>query len=244
MNDEVAQYLKNLHLSRILEILDDELAAARNKDPGYEEFLLPLLRAQWHHRQETALDWRIKQARLPFPWTLESFPYRRQTGVSRRQIKGFATLDFVPRAENIVFIGSTGVGKTGLAIGLALKALQNGYRALFVKAQDLFDDMYASLADRSTPKYIRRLSRIDVLVIDEMGYLTIRPEQANVFFRLMEERYTRKPTILTTNLNYDEWERFLGNSPMVNALLSRLQHRCHTVTIHGPSLRAPNNKKK
>jgi len=244
MNDEVAQYLKNLHLSRILEILDDELAAARNKDPGYEEFLLPLLRAQWHHRQETALDWRIKQARLPFPWTLESFPYRRQTGVSRRQIKGFATLDFVPRAENIVFIGSTGVGKTGLAIGLALKALQNGYRALFVKAQDLFDDMYASLADRSTPKYIRRLSRIDVLVIDEMGYLTIRPEQANVFFRLMEERYTRKPTILTTNLNYDEWERFLGNSPMVNALLSRLQHRCHTVTIDGPSLRAPNNKKK
>jgi DNA replication protein DnaC len=99
--------------------------------------------------------------------------------------------------------------------------------------------MYASLADRSTPKYIRRLSRIDVLAIDEMGYLTIRPEQANVFFRLMEERYTRKPTILTTNLAYDEWQRFLGNAPMVDALLSRLQHRCHTVTIEGPSLRDP-----
>jgi len=225
--------------NQILQVLDEELAAARKKDPGYEEFLLRLLRTQWHHRQEKALEWRIKQAKLPFPWTLESFPFQRQPGVSRRRMRSFATLDFVPRAENIVFIGSTGVGKTGLAIGLLLKALQNGYRALFIKAPDLFDEMYASLADRSTPKYIRRLSRIDVLAIDEMGYLTIRPEQANVFFRLMEERYTRKPTILTTNLAYDEWQRFLGNAPMVDALLSRLQHRCHTVTIEGPSLRDP-----
>jgi DNA replication protein DnaC len=239
MNDELRQYLKNLHLSRILEVLDEELAAAREKDPEYGEFLLHLLRAQWHDRQEKALEWRIKQARLPFSWTLESFPYNRQPGVSRRQIKNFAMLEFVPRAENLVFIGSTGVGKTGLATGLLLKALQNGYRALFVKAQDLFDEMYASLADRSTPKYIRRLSRIDVLAIDEMGYLTIRPEQANIFFRLMEERYTRKPTIITTNLVYDEWHRFLGNPPMVDALLSRLKHRCHTVTIEGPSLRSP-----
>jgi DNA replication protein DnaC len=239
MNDEVEQLLKNLRLSRILQILDDELESARGKDPGHEDFLLRLLRAQWHDRQEKALEWRIKQARLPFPWTLESFPFSRQPGVSRRQIRSFATLDFVPRAENIVLVGNTGVGKTGLAIGLLLKALQNGYRALFVKAQDLFDEMYASLADRSTPRYLRRLSRIDVLAIDEMGYLTIRPEQANVFFRLMEERYTRKPTIITTNLVYDEWHRFLGNPPMVEALLSRLRHRCHTVTIDGPSLRDP-----
>jgi DNA replication protein DnaC len=229
MNDELRQYLKNLRLSRIAEILDDELAAARKADPSYEEFLLRLLRPQWHYRQEKSLEWRIKQAKLPFPWTLESFPFRKQPGVSRRQIKNFATLDFVPRAENIVFIGPTGVGKT----------LQNGYRALFVKAPELFDEMYASLADRSTPSYIRRLSRIDVLAIDEMGYLTIRPEQANIFFRLMEERYTRKPTIITTNLAYDEWYPFLGNPPMVDALLSRLQHRCHTVKIDGPSLRRP-----
>lgn len=239
MNDEIQQYLKNLRLKRILEILDEELGEAHKKDSTYEEFLVRLLRAQWHDRQEKALEWRIKRARLPFPWTLESFPFKKQPGVSRRQIRGFATLDFVPKAENIVFIGGTGVGKTGLAIGLLLKALQNGYRALFVKAQDLFDEMFASLADRSTPRFVRQLSRIDVLAIDEMGYLTIRPEQSNVFFRLMEERYTRKPTLITTNLAYDEWHRLLGNPPMVDALLSRLRHRCHTVTIDGPSLREP-----
>lgn len=240
--DELRQYLKNLHLGKILEVLEEEIKTAQKQQPTYEEFLLRLLRAQWHARQEQALEWRIKRARLPFPWTIETFPFKKQPGVSQRQIRGFAGLDFVPRAENIVFVGKTGVGKTGLAIGLLLKALQNGYRALFVKAQDLLDEMYASLADRSTPRFVRQLSRIDVLCIDEMGYGNVRPEQANVFFRLMEERYMKKPTIITTNLAYDEWQHFLGNPSMVAALLSRLQHRCHTITIDGPSLREPSSQ--
>lgn len=239
VNEELDQLLKNLHLKRVRELLDEELSHATDQDLGYQDFLLRLLRAQWHDRQETALEWRIKRARLPERWALESFPFRRQKGVSRRQINNFAGLDFVAKAENLVFIGPTGVGKTGLAIGLLLKALQNGYRALFVSAQDLFDEMYASLADRSTRKLMKQLSRIDVLCIDEMGYLTIRPEQANIFFKLMEERYTKKPTIITTNLAYEEWSQFLGKRSMVDALLSRLRHRCHTITIDGPSLRDP-----
>ncbi|MAZ90346.1 MAG: ATP-binding protein [Maricaulis sp.] len=239
MNEEIEQLLKNLRLSRIHEILDSEVSRAEKHDSTYETFLVRLLRAQYHRKQETALEWRIKRARLPYDWTLESFPYRRQKAVKKRQINTFASLDFVTKAENIVFIGSTGVGKTGLATGILLKALQNGYRALFIKAQDLFDEMYASLADRSTRKLLNRLTRIDVLCIDEMGYLTIRPEQANIFFKLMEERYTIKPTLITTNLDYDEWHEFLGNRSMVEALLSRLRHRCHTVKIDGPSLRDP-----
>ena len=239
MDDELRQYLKNLRLTRMIEIFDEELAIARKNDSTYEDFLLRLLRVQWHDRLEKALEWRKKRARLPFPWTLKSFPFKKQPGVKRRQINGLATLDFIPRAENIVFVGKTGVGKTGLASGLLLQALESGYRALFVKAQDLFDEMYASLADRSTPKYVRLLAKVDLLAIDEMGYANVRPEQANIFFRLMEERYMRKPTIITTNLAYDEWHHFLGNPPMVEALLSRLLHRCHTITIDGPSLREP-----
>ena len=144
----------------------------------------------------------------------------------------------MPKAENIVFVGPTGVGKTGLASGLLLKALQNGYRGAFVKAQDLFDEMYTSLADRSTRRLIKQLARLDVLVIDEMGYLNLKPEQTNIFFKLMEERYRRHPTIITTNLGYDQWHDFLGNKHLVDALLSRLRHQCHTITIDGPSLRS------
>jgi DNA replication protein DnaC len=199
MTDEIAQLLTSLRLTKVAELLDAELSRADKDGLSHQELLARLLRAQWHHQQESALAWRIKQACMPEAWTLESFPFKHQAGVSQRQIRGFAELDFVPKAENIVFVGPTGVGKTGLAMGLLLKALQNGYRGLFMRAQDLFDEMYASLADRSSRKLLNRLSRVDVLVIDEMGYLNLRPEQTNIFFKLMEERYRRRPTIITIN---------------------------------------------
>lgn len=239
MTEEIEQLLKNLRLKKIAEILDQELGQAEKKGLSYSDFLARLLRAQWHYRQESAMGARIRKAKLPEQWTLESFPFKQQPGVSRRQINAFAELEFIPKAENIVFIGSTGVGKSGLASGLLLKALQNGYRGLFIKAQDLFDDMYASLADRSSKKLIKHLAAMDVLLVDELGYLNLRPEQTNIFFKLMEERYRRKPTLITTNLEYEEWNQFLGNKALVEALLSRLRHQCHTVRISGPSLREP-----
>lgn len=239
MTEEIDQLLKNLKLRRILDIYDEQLRAAEKKDLSYSEFVAGLLRAQWHARQEGALEWRIRRATLPERWSLETFPFTRQPGVNRKQIRAFAELEFVPKAENIVFIGPTGVGKTGLACAILMKALENGYRCQFTRAQELFDEMYASLADRSTRRFLRRLARLDLLLIDELGYLNLRPEQSNVFFKLMEERYARRSTIITSNLDYDEWHNFLGQRPMVEALLSRLRHHCHTVHINGPSLRSP-----
>ena len=239
MTEDLEQLLKNLHLRRLLDTYDEQLQAAEQQDLSYSEFVAGLLRAQWHARQEGALEWRIRRANLPERWSLESFPYARQPGVNRKQVRTFAELEFIAKAENIVWMGPTGVGKTGLACGLLLKALENGYRCQFIRAQDLFDEMYASLADRSTRQLLKRLARLDVLLIDEFGYLNLKPEQTNIFFKLMEERYHRHSTIITTNLEYDEWHNFLGAKPMVEALLSRLRHYCHTVRIQGPSLRDP-----
>jgi DNA replication protein DnaC len=148
-------------------------------------------------------------------------PYNHQPGVKRKQIQGLAELDFVAKHENLVFIGPTGVGKTGLACGLLLKALQNGLRCQFIRAQDLFDEMYASLADRSTRKLIKHLARLEVLLVDEFGYLNLKPEQSNTVFKRMEERSHRHSSIVTTNLDYGEWNHCLGNKWMVEALLSR-----------------------
>ena len=152
-------------------------------------------------------------------------------------------------------MGETGRGKTGLAIGILLKALQNGYRCQFIRAQDLgarvesalFDEMYSSLADRSTRQLLNRLARLDVLLIDEFGYLNLKPEQSNTFFKLMEERYWRKSykrinrhsTIITTNLVYDERHNFLGNKVMVEALLSRWNEVSLSEGCSKPTVRLP-----
>ena len=239
MTEELDQLLDNLKLRRMREIYEEQLCAAEKQDVTYSEFLTRLLRAQWHHRQETALEYRIRSAKLPERWSLETFPFDRQPGVSRKQIRALAELEFVGKAENIVLIGPTAVGKSGLATGLVLKALENGYRCQFVRAQDLFDEMYASLADRSSRQLVKRLARLDILFVDELGYINLKPEQSNIFFKLMEERYRRHPTIVTTNLVYEEWPNFLGNRPMSDALLSRLRHYCHTLHIQGPPLRDP-----
>lgn len=239
MNDDVQQLLHALKLRKMLEVVDRELKLAVKGHASYEAFLARLLREELLDRQARTILNHINQAKLPEQWALETFPFKRQPGVKPAVIKELAELDFVRQATNIVFIGPTGVGKTGLGTGLLLKALENGYRGRFIAAQNLFDEMYASLADRSTVSLLKRLVNLDVLLIDELGYLNIKPEQSNIFFKLIEERYGRKSTIITTNLTYEEWYGFLGNKQMVAALLNRLRHHCHTIEIDGPSLRQP-----
>ena len=237
MSEDLQQLLLNLKLKTIAARLEELLGAAEQAGTPLKTLLKQLFRAEWEARQQAALAARLRRAHMPELLTLESFPFKIQTGVKERQIRTFAQLDFIPKAENIVFIGETGVGKTGLMSGLVLKAVQNGYRALFIKAQDLFDEMYASLADRSTRRLLKSLANVDVLAIDELGYLNIKTEQTNIFFKLMEERHHRKPTLITTNMPYAAWQDFLGNRPLTQALLSRLRERCHTLTIEGPCLR-------
>lgn len=229
-------------MKKIREILETTLARAERDGWSYTQLLKTLFREEYQDREMRYLGHRIRRARLPEPWTLETFPWDRQPGVQRAVIEELALLGFMDRGSNVVFIGETGTGKTGLAVGILRKALELGRRGLFIKAQDLFDDMYASLADRSSRKLLTRLSKLDLLVIDEMGYLNLRPEQSNIFFKLMEERYGRKSTIITTNLEYDDWYDFLGQKEMVGALLDRLRHRCTTLTIEGPSLRTPTDR--
>ena len=239
MDDDLEQLLENLKLRRMKQILPRELERAEQHTPSYSGFLAKLLREEYQAQEMRFLEHRIRRARLPERWSLDTYPWERQPGVSKAAMMQLAQLDFIDRAANLVFIGPTGVGKTGLASAILLAALRAGRRGLFIKAQDLFDEMYRSLADHSSRKLLRRLTRIDLLLIDEMGYLNLRPEQSNIFFKLMEERYGKAATIITTNLEYEDWYAFLGQKEMVGALLDRLRHRCHTVRIEGQSLRTP-----
>src|SRR5205807_8854431 len=132
MNEEIPQLLKNLRLRKIAEMVEGELVAARKASPSYSELLARLLRAEWLDQQERRLRARIQAAHLPEAWTLETFPFKQQPGVSRRQILELAELEFVPKAINLVFIGKTGVRKTGLASALLLKPVENSYRGQLI----------------------------------------------------------------------------------------------------------------
>lgn len=240
MHESLHGLLETLRLEGMQQTLDAILSRADQEALSAAEVLRRLCEEEWRHRQERSLCYRLTQARLPWDWSLDTFPYAQQPGVNAAQIKSLAGLDFIQRAQNIVFIGPTGTGKSGLAIGLLRQAVVNGYRGRFYKAQDLFDELYASLADNSTSQVLNRLSRYDVLVIDELGYLTLKPEQVNAFFKLLDMRYGHHPTVITSNLDYDAWYELFRRKELVDALLDRLKHHCITLRIEGPSLRVPN----
>ena len=242
-NEKLHHLLALLRLKGMAAVLDQELQRAEEEGTPVSEVIYRLLLQEQAHRQERSLRYRLKQAKAPWDWTLKTFPFEKQPGVRKAQIRQLAGLSFLERSENIVFIGNPGTGKSGLAIGLLHQALISGYRGRFYRAQDLLDELYASLADRSTSKLMKQLCAYQLIVIDELGYLTLKPEQVNAFFKLMDERYGRKSSIIPTNLDYPEWYDLFHRKTLVDALLDRLRHHCITIRINGPSLRAPSNEK-
>ena len=151
MRGKIDRLLTDLKFFGMAEKLDEELALAEKTGAPMVETLYRLLAEESAHRQQRSMRYRLKQAKMPWEWTLKTFPFEKQPSVNKSQIMAIAGLSFIERAENIVFIGEPGVGKTGLAIALLYQALMDGYRGRFYNAQNLMDELYASLADRTTP---------------------------------------------------------------------------------------------
>lgn len=238
MKRKIGGLLEELKFKGMAAIMDQQIALAEN-GTSVQNIIYNLLQEELRCRQERSLINRIRNAKMPWDWTLNSFPFDQQPMVNKNQIMTLAGLDFLERGENIIFHGKTGVGKSGLAVGILRQALISGSRGRFYDVQRLLDDLYASLADRSTTKLLNALCRYDILLLDELGYLTLNKEQMNAFFKLMKERYEAgKSTIITTNLEPDDWYQLLEPKDMVDALLDRLYHRCVVIKIDGQSLRA------
>jgi DNA replication protein DnaC len=239
MRDKLQTLLARLRFDGMAAALDAELERAEQEATPGPELIYRLLCAEAASQRQRSLAYRLKQARLPWDWTLETFPFDAQPSINRGQIKTLAGLDFLSRANNIVLTGKTGTGKTGIAIGILREACLNGHRGRFYDAQELLDELYASLADRSTSRLLKRLSRLQPLVIDKVDDLNVKPEQANAFFRLIDQRYNRVSTIITTALELHDWYELFEKKHLVDALLDRLRHRCISINIDGPSLRTP-----
>jgi DNA replication protein DnaC len=224
--EAIRQRLAELKCRRIAEILDEYLERAQKTQPSFSRFLLGLLDEELVARLDRATDTRIKLSGLPDRPTLEAFDFAFQPTLDKRVILELAELGIFDHGDNVVFTGGAGTGKSHLAKALLLLALMRGKTGLFIDAQDLVDRLFESQADRSTQRLLKRLARLDVLLIDEAGYLTLEPSQPNLLFRLVSLRCERKvPIIITSNLEPDDLVAKMAAPEIAKALKDRLFYR-------------------
>jgi DNA replication protein DnaC len=235
--DQIRSMLADLKMPGALEAADDILAQADGGTITATEAIEKLLSSQIGLRNNRRLQAAMRSSRLPAVKTLEEFDFAFQPSIKREQIESLAELGFLERKENVVLLGPPGVGKTHLAISLAIAAAKFGRRVYYSTLADLVTNLEEAQAAGTLKRRLTVLSHPSLLVVDEIGYIPISQTGAMLFFQLMSRRYEHASTVLTSNKPFDEWGRVLGDEVMAAALIDRVLHHCHIVNIRGNSYR-------
>lgn len=236
--DLLVRQLNHLRLGRIAEVLDAHTQRAVAANMSYLDFLRGLMQEATSAQDVRIIHARIKAAHFPYLKTLEHFDFSFQPSLSRQKIADLASLRFVANHENVILLGPPGVGKTHLAIALALKACETGAKVLFITLADLVAQLHAALADHSLTTRLKGLSKVDLLVIDEVGYVPLDKTGADHLFQVIARRYETGSIILTSNKAFTEWGNVLGGDSVVaSAILDRLLHHSVVFNIKGESYR-------
>ena len=233
----MSDVMKTLGLTQLEKALPVLFEQARQQKMTYETFLQRALDAEVEGRNLRAAQRRIQAARLPVTKTLESFDFSFQPSISERLVRELADLSFVQTATNVIFLGPPGVGKTHLCIALAVKALAAGHSALFTTLSPLAEALETASYPSLVRQRLRRYTTPRVLIIDEVGYTRLTPEQSHHCFELVTARYEHGSILLTSNTSFSEWGNVLGNEVLATALLDRLLHHAEVLSVTGRSYR-------
>jgi DNA replication protein DnaC len=232
MNEEIKQMLIYLRLNGLMANWDRLLQTAQKEELSQTQFLKTILEEEVSIKRENSRNLRLKKAKIPERLVLETFPFARQPHLNKGKIMEiYDSLDYMTRQQNIIWIGTTGAGKTGLATAFLIHAINQGYSGRFILFPDLIEQLYQAIADGSEGKTIKKLASYDCLLIDELGYVEVEPVQVGLFFTLMHKRHKKKNTLITSNLAFSKWTSFLKNEQLTAALIDRLTENSHVINM-------------
>jgi len=228
MSDNVPiKELRTLGLDDLAENWEAIIKEANRTRPSYQRFLSETLSRAYDKNVERARLARLKRAKIAEMWVMETFPFHKQPRLKKELVMQlYESLSFMEEKQDLIFIGPTGCGKTGLATAFLVHAINHGSRGLFVDFSDLVNALYQSRGDHTERQLLKRFLAYEVLLIDELGYISCNKEQASLFFDLMRRRHKRHTTIVTSQLGFDEWGTFLQDPHLTAALLDRMTVNC------------------
>ena len=241
--DETQALLRSLNLSWCKDNLNMVLNSTQDSEISYLDFLNHLLKGEMVFRQDKAQERRMKMAGFPFIKTVEDFDFGFQRSITRKQVNQLLDMTWIEKAYNLIFLGPPGVGKTHLAVALGLEAVKKGYKVSFTGVEDLMKHLKLETTSTRSRQKVKRIMASDMVVIDEIGFVPISRQEANLFFQLISAFYEQTALIITSNKGFEDWAELMGDPVITTAILDRIAHHSEIFNLTGDSYRLKHRDK-